>query len=84
MATFQRCRCISLSLGGNNEYDPSVRWTHLPDEEAALRYGQYLLIREFKSSGRYPYASHSRLQVKDDRGSRSSQFPSMMLLRNGH
>ncbi len=52
---------------GDHEYDPSVRWTHLPDEEAALRYG-HLLIREFKSSGRYPDASHSRLEVKDDMG----------------
>ena len=54
-------------IGGDHEDGPSVRWTHLPDEEAALRYG-YLLIREFKSSGRYPDDSHSRLQVKDDRG----------------
>ena len=54
-------------IGGDHEDGPSVRWTHLPDEEAALRYGN-LLIREFKSSGRYPDASHPRLQVKDDRG----------------
>ena len=54
-------------VDGDHEYDPSVRWTHLPDEEAALRYG-HLLIREFKSSGRYPDASHLRLEVKDDMG----------------
>ena len=54
-------------VDGDHEYDPSVRWTYLPDEEAALRYG-HLLIREFKSSGSYPDATHSRLEVKDDMG----------------
>ena len=54
-------------VDSDHEYDPSVRWTHLPDEEAALRYG-HLLIREFKSSGRYPDTPHWRLEVKDDMG----------------
>ena len=54
-------------IRGDHEDGPSVRWTHLPDEEAALRYA-HLLIKDFKSSGRYPDASHSRLEVKDDMG----------------
>ena len=55
-------------VDSDHEYDPSVRWIHLPDEEAALRYG-HLLIREFKSSGRYPDTPPlARLEVKDDMG----------------
>ena len=54
-------------MDGDHEYDHSMRWTHLPDEEAALRYG-HLLIREFKSSGSYPEPAHPRLEVKDDMG----------------
>jgi len=54
-------------VDGDHEYDPSVRWTHLPDEEAALRYG-HLLIREFKSSGRYPDSSGLGVVVKDEMG----------------
>ncbi len=53
--------------GGDHEDDPDVRWSHLPDEDAALRYG-HLLIREFKSSGRYPDSSRLRVVVKDEMG----------------
>ena len=53
--------------GGDHEDGPDVRWSHLPDEDAALRYG-HLLIREFKSSGRYPDSSRLRVVVKDEMG----------------
>ena len=42
---------------GDHEDDADVRWSHLPDEGAARRYG-HLLMKDFKSSGRYPDSSH--------------------------
>ncbi len=35
--------------GGDHEDDPDVRWSHLPDEDAARRYG-HLLIKDFKGA----------------------------------
>ena len=52
---------------GDHEDDPGVRWSHLPDESAARRYG-HLLIKDFKSSGRYPDSSHLYVVVKDEMG----------------
>ena len=49
-----------------DDHDADVRWTHLPDKEAARRAN--LLIKEFVSSGRYAHSSRSHLEVKDDTG----------------
>jgi hypothetical protein len=49
----------------DHEDDPDVRWSHLPDEDAARRYG-HLLIKDFKSSGRYADSSHLYVVVKDE------------------
>ena len=54
-------------IHGDHEDGPSVRGTHLPDEEAARRYG-HLLIKDFKSSGRCPDSSRLRVVVKDEMG----------------
>ena len=32
---------------GDHADDPDVRWSHVPDEDAARRYG-HLLIKDFK------------------------------------
>lgn len=51
----------------DDEQDADVRWTHLPDKEAARRFAN-LLIKEFVSSGRYPVSSRCRLEVKNENG----------------
>ena len=52
---------------GDHEDDPDVRWSHLPDKGAARRYG-HLLIKDLKSSGRYPNSSLLYVVVKDEMG----------------
>jgi hypothetical protein len=52
---------------GDHEDDPDVRWSHLCDEDEARRYG-HLLIKVFKSSGRYPDSSHLYVLMKDEMG----------------
>ena len=59
---------------GDHEDDPDVRWSHLPDEDAARRYG-HLLIKDFKSSGRYADASHLYVVVKDEMGNPLISIP---------
>ena len=51
---------------GEEDADPSTRWTHLPDNNAAQHYAQ-LLIRDFKADGRYR-SPYSRLEIQDDTG----------------
>jgi hypothetical protein len=59
---------------GDHEDDPDVRWSHLPDEGAARRYG-HLLIKDFKSSGRYPDSSRLYVVVKDEMGNPLISIP---------
>jgi len=59
---------------GDHEDDPDVRWSHLPDEDAARRYG-HLLIKDFKTSGRYPDSSHLYVVVKDEMGNPLISIP---------
>jgi hypothetical protein len=59
---------------GDHEDDPDVRWSHLSDEDAARRYG-HLLIKDFKSSGRYPDSSHLYVVVKDEMGTPLISIP---------
>ncbi len=46
--------------------EPDVRWTYLPDDEAARRYAR-VLIKNFKSNGD-GFESRSQMDVKDDTG----------------
>ena len=59
---------------GDHEDDPNVRWSHLPDKDAARRYG-HLLIKDFKTSGRYPDSSHLCVVVKDEMGNPLISIP---------
>jgi hypothetical protein len=59
---------------GDHEDDPDVRWSHLPDKDAARRYG-HLLIKDFKTSGRYPDSSHLYVVVKDEMGNPLISIP---------
>jgi len=59
---------------GDHEDDPDVRWSHLPDKDAERRYG-HLLIKDFKSSGRYADASHLYVVVKDEMGNPLISIP---------
>ena len=51
----------------DDEQHDDVRWTHLPDEEAARRFAG-LLVRELLSSKRYTDWSRSYLDIKDENG----------------
>jgi len=51
----------------DDEQHDDVRWTHLPDEEAARRFAR-LLIRELISSKRHTDWSSSYLDIKDENG----------------
>jgi hypothetical protein len=66
--------CQFTIRSGDHEDDPDVRWSHLPDEDAARRYG-HLLIKDFKSSGRYADASHLYVVVKDEMGNPLISIP---------
>ena len=57
-----------------DDHDADVRWTHLPDKEAARRFAN-LLIKEFVSSGRYSDSTRTRLEVKDDTGALLLSIP---------
>jgi hypothetical protein len=59
---------------GDHEDDPDVRWSHLPDKDAARRYG-HLLIKNFKTSGRCPDSSHLYVVVKDEMGNPLISIP---------
>jgi hypothetical protein len=59
---------------GDHEDDPDVRWSHLCDEDEARRYG-HLLIKVFKSSGRYPDSSLFYVVVKDEMGNPLISIP---------
>jgi hypothetical protein len=50
----------------DNDQTPDVRYTHLPNEEAARRYAK-LLIHELASSGFYS-SRPCVLEVKDESG----------------
>jgi hypothetical protein len=54
----------------DDEQDPDVRWTHLPDQETARRFADLLMkeFEEFVSNGRYANASQAFLEVRDDTG----------------
>jgi hypothetical protein len=51
---------------GEEDADPSTRWTHLPNNDAAQHFAQ-LLIRDFKEDGRNR-SPYSRLVIQDDSG----------------